>query len=85
MADIEDRGRRLRQLTREGNNEDPSWAPDARHLVFVGTRDWGTGLMVVDTATGRVRMLLRGFDVRVPEWSPSLGEALGVGSSRTRH
>lgn len=84
VAQIADSGRRLRQLTREGNNEDPSWAPDARHLVFVGTRDWGTGLMVVDTASGKIRMLLRGFDVRVPEWSPSLKESLGVGSLRTR-
>ena len=58
-----DRGRRLRQLTWEGNNEDPSWAPDGRHLVFVGQRDWGTGLMVVDTATGTYRMLRRGLDV----------------------
>ena len=60
VADVSDRGRRLRQLTWEGNNEDPSWAPDGRHLVFVGSRDWGTGLMVVDTATGTYRMLLRG-------------------------
>jgi TolB protein len=73
VADVADRGRRLRQLTWEGNNEDPSWAPDGRHLVFVGVRDWGTGLMVVDTATGTYRMLRRGIDVRVPDWSPSLG------------
>ena len=73
VADVSDRGRRLRQLTWEGNNEDPSWAPDGRHLVFVGRRDWGTGLMVVDTATGTYRMLRRGLDVRLPDWSPSLG------------
>ena len=73
VADVSDRGRRLRQLTWEGNNEDPSWAPDGRHLVFIGRRDWGTGLMVVDTATGTYRMLRRGIDVRVPDWSPSLG------------
>lgn len=73
VADVADQGRRLRQLTWEGNNEDPSWAPDGRHLVFIGRRNWGTGLMVVDTATGAIRMLLRGVDVRVPEWSPSLG------------
>ncbi len=72
VADVSDRGRRLRQLTWEGNNEDPSWAPDGRHLVFVGRRDWGTGLMVVDTATGTYRMLLRGIDVRLPDWSPPL-------------
>jgi len=83
VADVSDRGRRLRQLTWEGNNEDPSWAPDGRHLVFVGRRDWGTGLMVVDTATGAYRMLLQGFDVRVPDWSPSLGP-YGPGSLRLR-
>ncbi len=75
VADVADQGRRLRQLTWEGNNEEPSWAPDGRHLVFVGDRDWGTGLMVVDTATGTYRMLRRGIDVRVPDWSPSLGWA----------
>ncbi len=81
VAEVSDQGRRLRQLTWEGNNEDPSWAPDGRHLVFVGRRDWGTGLMVVDTATGKYRMLLRGFDVRVPDWSPSL-RTTGPGSLR---
>ena len=73
VADVSDRGRRLSQLTWEGNNEDPSWAPHGRHLVFIGVRDWGTGLMVVDTATGTYRMLLGGVDVRVPDWSPALG------------
>lgn len=63
----------LLQLTAEGNNEDPSWAPDGRHIVFVGERDWGFGLFVVDTATGAVRTLLRGVDVGEPDWSPSLG------------
>jgi TolB protein len=66
-------GRRLLQLTTEGNNEDPSWAPDGRHLVFRGERDWGKGLFIVDTATGRIRALLRGVDVTTPDWSPALG------------
>jgi TolB protein len=68
-----DRGRqRIRQLTWEGNNEDPSWAPDARHLVFKGERRWGKGLFVVDVATGTIRTILTGVDVTVPEWSPAL-------------
>ncbi len=72
VAEVDAGGRRLRQLTWEGENEDPTWAPDGRHLAFVGRRNWGTGLMIVDSATGNIRMLLGGVDVRVPAWSPSL-------------
>jgi TolB protein len=72
VANLEDNGRVLRQLTNEGNNEDPSWAPDGRHLVFVGERSWGYGLLVVDATTGNVRPLLAGRRVGVPDWSPPL-------------
>jgi len=75
VADLKDGGRRLRQLTWEGNNEDPSWAPDGRHLVFVGERRWGYGLFVVDVATGKLRTLLGGRRVTVPSWSPTLRPA----------
>ena len=69
---VEDQGRRVRQLTWEGNNEDPSWAPDGRHLVFKGERRLGKGLFVVDVATGNTRTMLAGVEVTVPEWSPAL-------------
>ena len=72
VAALRDRGRRLRQLTWEGNNEDPTWAPDGRHLAFVGEREWGFGLFVVDVATGRIRALVSGRRVSVPDWSPAL-------------
>jgi TolB protein len=72
VARPEDRGGRVRQLTWEGNNEDPSWAPDGRHLVFRGERSWGKGLFVVDVATGNIRSILTGVDITVPEWSPAL-------------
>jgi TolB protein len=72
VARPEDRGGRVRQLTWEGNNEDPSWAPDGRHLVFKGERNWGKGLFVVDVATGNIRALMTGIDPTVPEWSPAL-------------
>lgn len=70
VADLDQAGRRIRQLTWEGNNEDPSWAPDGRHLVFIGERRWGRGLMVVDVATGKLRTLLASREVDVPSWSP---------------
>ena len=73
VADVAEEGRRLRQLTWEGNNEDPSFAPDGRHLVFVGERQWGFGLFVVDVATGNLRALLAGRRVTAPDWSPSMG------------
>ncbi|TVP76761.1 MAG: hypothetical protein EA352_05060 [Gemmatimonadales bacterium] len=65
------RGNRVARLTSEGVNEDPSWAPDGRHLVFVGRRNWGRGLFIVDAATGQTRTLVSGMDVRYPSWSPS--------------
>ena len=73
VADVANRGRVIRQLTFEGNNENPSWAPDGRHLVFVGERSWGFGLLVVDVTTGRIRTVLSGRRVDVPDWSPALG------------
>ncbi len=73
VANVADRGRRVRQLTREGNNEDPSWAPDGRHLVFKGERSNGRGLYVVDVATGNTRVILPSVVIDVPAWSPSLG------------
>jgi TolB protein len=76
VSEIDAGGRRLSQLTSEGENEDPSWAPDGRHIVFVGRRNWGTGLMIVDSASGTIRMVLRGQEVIGPSWSPSLGATL---------
>lgn len=73
VAEVEDRGMRVTQLTAEGRNEDPSWAPDGRHIVFVGTgRRDGPGLYVVDAVSGRIRPLLTGIDATVPDWSPTL-------------
>jgi len=72
VADVEDAGRKVIQLTDEGNNEDPSCAPDGRHLVFVGERNWGFGLFVVDAVTGRLRTLVGVIRASIPDWSPTL-------------
>jgi TolB protein len=72
VAELQRRNR-LVQLTFDGNNQDPSWAPDGRHLVYVGDRSWGRGLFITDAMTGNTRTLVSGMRVRLPAWSPPLG------------
>ena len=47
------RDRSLKQLTSDGRNEDPSWAPDGRHIGFVSNRTGAKQLWVLDIETGR--------------------------------
>jgi TolB protein len=65
-------GGRPRLLTDRFTNEDPSWAPDGRHLVFASPDRDGGGLFVLDTVTGRIRQLVRGRGHGLPDWSPPL-------------
>ncbi len=81
VADVGTGDRRLIQLTREGNNEDPSWGPDGRHLVFAGERSDGHGVFVVDSATGRTRRVVAHVRASDTDWSPSLGSG-GAGGMR---
>ena len=71
VGSLRDRG--LKQLTSDGSNDDPSWAPDARHLVFVSNRGGTRQLWVIDVESGRTRQLTRGPSARLPAWSPRLG------------
>jgi TolB protein len=66
------RDRSVKQLTSEGSNEDASWAPDSRHLVFSSTRTGTKQLFVIDSESGRWRQLTRNGGVRLPAWSPPL-------------
>jgi TolB protein len=65
-------GTNLQRLTWEGRNEDPSWAPDGRHLVYASDRSGRPALWVLDTVTGRTRVLVEGSNVRLPDWSGPL-------------
>lgn len=68
---LRDRG--MKQLTSDGENQDPSWASDARHMVFVSNRTGTRQLWVLDVETGRARQLTHGSAVRNnPAWSPRL-------------
>jgi TolB protein len=81
IADADKPGDTIKQITADGVSEDPSWAPDGRHLVFAGQRDGVQGLYVVDSTTGRVRPLAAGGRYELPEWSPRLmtASALAAG------
>ncbi|HET7459928.1 MAG TPA: hypothetical protein VFJ82_01720 [Longimicrobium sp.] len=76
MVGADGRGGRL--LTDRGRNEDPSWAPDGRHLVFASPDRDGGGLFVLDTVTGKVRTLVGGRGFGLPAWSPALGRGAGA-------
>jgi TolB protein len=65
----------MTQLTNEGENEDPAWAPDGRHLSM--TRRLGAigdprAIWILDERTGRVRQLTVTGDARLSDWSPPL-------------
>lgn len=67
--------RAMKQLTFDGENEDPSWAPDGRHLAI--TRRLGAigdprSIWILDKQTGRLRQLTLTGDARLSDWSPPL-------------
>lgn len=65
-------GENRRVLTdhRWRNSEDPSWAPDGRHLVFASDRTGVFNLYVCDVEEGTFRRLTSGEDPDItPAWS----------------
>jgi len=70
MIDLRDRI--PKQLTSEGENEDPSWAPDGRHLVFSSSRSGEKQLWILDAESGRARQLTHNKGARLAAWSPIL-------------
>ena len=63
---------KMTQLTTFKENEDPSWAPDGRHLALTSTRGGTRDIWVLDTRTGKFRQLTHVDGARLAAWSPTL-------------
>jgi TolB protein len=61
----------VRQVTNSaGDNEDPSWSPDGRFLVFSSTRAGRSRLYVADiSGTSQVELTHGNGDDTSPAWS----------------
>jgi tol-pal system beta propeller repeat protein TolB len=63
---------KMTQLTSVKENEDPSWAPDGRHLAITSTRGGPREIWVLDSKTGNFRQLTHTDGGRLAAWSPAL-------------
>jgi len=65
-------GKDEQQLTSEyADDEDPSWAPDGKHIVFSRTAGYHSNLYVLDTMRNPpVRLTTMQGDWSSPAWSP---------------
>lgn len=66
---------KMTQLTTFKENEDPSWAPDGRHMAITSTRAGTRDIWVLDTKTGKFRQLTHIDGARLASWSPMLHQA----------
>ncbi|HSJ33086.1 MAG TPA: hypothetical protein VK933_16715 [Longimicrobiales bacterium] len=82
IADADRPGAQIEQITSRGNNEDPSWAPDGRNIVYTSVGDGPGGLYIIDAVSRTRRLLARGDNLRMAEWSPLLLRASDLAAGR---
>ncbi len=70
MIDV--RTQTTKRLTTFAENEDPSWAPDNRHIALASTRGGTKEIWVMDVESGRMRQLTNAPGARLPSWSPMI-------------
>jgi TolB protein len=74
LRTIRTTGSTPKQLTSDGENEQPSWAPDSRHLVFTSNRTGVRQLWILDVETNRVRQLTKSSGSKLGSWWTRLGQ-----------
>ena len=70
MIDV--RTQSMKKLTTFAENEDPTWAPDNRHIAIASTRGGTKEIWVMDVESGRMRQLTNAPGARLPAWSPTI-------------
>jgi TolB protein len=60
---------RVTPLTSQGNNENPRFSPDGRHLVFASDRAGSYDIYTMAVDGTDVRRLTKGGDAFTPDWS----------------
>jgi len=67
----------VRPMVADGaDNEDPSWAPNGRFLVFAKMQNWRSRLYLLDVLTGeQVELPAIEGGASEPAWGPWLGGA----------
>jgi TolB protein len=61
----------LRQLTYEGNNENPTFSPDGLFLAFDSDREGNKGIYLMGINSERLKRITpKNMKVMSPEWSP---------------
>lgn len=65
-------GEDARQLTFAGSNENPSWSPDGRQIIFSTTRSGNNKVLYVMyvNGTGKRKLLNFGKSAAMPFWGP---------------
>ena len=73
---------KMTKLTTFAENEDPSWAPDGRHMAITSTRGGTREIWVLDTKTGHFRQLTHSpaGGARLAAWSPPLHPMFSAGA-----
>jgi TolB protein len=64
-------GKMVRITQNQGNNEEPTFAPNGRVLAFASTRGGGSGIYLANAdGTGEQRLVYRG-SATSPDWGPA--------------